>query len=425
MSGLEARIHHGAEEIGGNCLELRCDGQTVLIDLGAPLDGSMVTAESLPSAIGVVEPGPRPLGVFVSHGHRDHWGLVPFLKTSVPVWIGEGAGDILRAAEFWGVGVDLCETGHLRDRVPIRVGPFTITPYLADHSGFDAYSLLVEAGGKRLFYTGDFRGHGRKAAAFRRLIEDPPTRADVLVMEGTSLRSPGDGDGSGPSTDPTESDLEMELAQTLRTVEGTVVVLGSPQNIDRLVTTYRAALRSDRDLVLDVYATDVAAATSRESIPHLGDEWPRVWAYLPRTQRARIVRERAYARATAVRSRRVFPESLHADPRRWVLFGAFSGEVSRLLADDTLTGGAVVWSMWEEYLASESGARLREQLDRAGVPLLHHHVSGHASVETLKAMADAIAPKWVVPIHTDAPTLYATALDRPVRMEPNGKWWRV
>ena len=44
----------------------------------------------------------------------------------------------MRAAQFWGTGVDLRENGHLSHLEPIRLGPFTITPSLADHSGYDA-----------------------------------------------------------------------------------------------------------------------------------------------------------------------------------------------------------------------------------------------------------------------------------------------
>ena len=44
----------------------------------------------------------------------------------------------------------------------IEIGPFRITPQLVDHSAFDAYALLVEADGKRVYYSGDFRAHGRK-----------------------------------------------------------------------------------------------------------------------------------------------------------------------------------------------------------------------------------------------------------------------
>lgn len=43
---------------------------------------------------------------------------------------------------------------------PIDIGVFKITPYLVDHSAYDAYSLLIEAEGKRLLYSGDFRAHG-------------------------------------------------------------------------------------------------------------------------------------------------------------------------------------------------------------------------------------------------------------------------
>ena len=48
---------------------------------------------------------------------------------------------------------------HLRDLVPLRLGPFTVTPYLVDHSAFDSYAVLVEVAGRRLFYSGDVRAH--------------------------------------------------------------------------------------------------------------------------------------------------------------------------------------------------------------------------------------------------------------------------
>jgi len=73
--------------------------------------------------------------------------------------------------------------------VPFTLGPFTITPYLADHSAYDAFSLLIEAGGRSLFYTGDLRGHGRKATAFERLLADPPSPIHAILMEGTSFRN--------------------------------------------------------------------------------------------------------------------------------------------------------------------------------------------------------------------------------------------
>ena len=63
---------------------------------------------------------------------------------------------------------------HLEDRKPIELGPFRITPYLMDHSAYDSYAVLIESDGQRVFYTGDLRGHGRKAALFERLVAHPP-----------------------------------------------------------------------------------------------------------------------------------------------------------------------------------------------------------------------------------------------------------
>ena len=154
----EVRIHRGAHEMGGNCVELRHGRDTLILDIGEPLSATWDTVVPLPDAIGLDDNGTRPLGVIISHGHQDHWELAPQLPTDIPVFIGEGAANILRAAQFWGSGVDLREAGHLRDRVPFTLGPFTITPYLADHSAYDAFSLLIQAGGRNLFYTGDIRG---------------------------------------------------------------------------------------------------------------------------------------------------------------------------------------------------------------------------------------------------------------------------
>ena len=110
---LEVRIHRGAHEIGGNCVELRHGKDTLILDIGKPLTAAWGEVVPLPAAIGLDDNGTRPLGVIISHGHQDHWGLAPQLPTDIPVYIGEGAAKILRAAEFWGSGVDLHEAGHL------------------------------------------------------------------------------------------------------------------------------------------------------------------------------------------------------------------------------------------------------------------------------------------------------------------------
>jgi hypothetical protein len=158
--------------------------------------------------------------------------------------IGEAANRILKAAAcFIRSGVSFQNVIPLLDRQVVEIGPFRVQPLLVDHSVYDAYSLLVEADGKRLFYTGDFRVHGRKAALVERLIEQPPVGVDVLLMEGTSIGRLGE-DGDFPS----EEDLEHEFVDLMQATRGTVLVYASGQNIDRLVTMFRACRKTGREL---------------------------------------------------------------------------------------------------------------------------------------------------------------------------------
>ncbi len=190
---MRVRVNRGTEEIGGTCIEVGADdGSRVVLDLGRPLTAGWDEEVALPAVPGLAEPDSSLLAVVITHPHLDHYGLVAQVAIDVPVYIGREADALLSAAAFFSpVSAALQPSGHLRDREPLRLGPFTITPFLIDHSGFDAYALLVEADGQRLFYTGDLRGHGRKSRLFDALLASPPRDVDVMVMEGTHVRSDG------------------------------------------------------------------------------------------------------------------------------------------------------------------------------------------------------------------------------------------
>ena len=44
-------------------------------------------------------------------------------------------------------------SAYLENKSDRKIGPFTVTPWLVDHSGFDAYALEITAEGRRLFYS--------------------------------------------------------------------------------------------------------------------------------------------------------------------------------------------------------------------------------------------------------------------------------
>lgn len=208
-------IHRGSAQIGGSCVELDAQGYTILLDLGLPLDAESVNADLLPNVSGLQARDSSLLGIVLSHGHRDHWGLIP-KASSVPLYMGKATERIMRAAaQFVPDSFAPQAAGHLSHGTQLSIGPFQVTPFLVDHSAFDAYALLVEAAGKRVLYSGDFRAHGRKGALVEQLIRQPPPNMAVLIMEGSSLGRLGV-DRQFPS----ERDLEEQFLKVFKSTSG-------------------------------------------------------------------------------------------------------------------------------------------------------------------------------------------------------------
>jgi ribonuclease J len=408
-------IHRGATEIGGSCVELEEGGQRLLLDLGLPLDAQPGEA-LLPDVPGLDGQDPSLLGVVVTHPHPDHYGLLPEVNPTVPFLIGEAAELILQEAAFFSSGPALpLAKGHLAHLMPLDIGPFRLTPYLVDHSAFDSYAVLVEAGGRRLFYTGDLRAHGRKPGTFARLLEDPPEDVDVLLLEGTRIGPAGGRDHLA------EIELEERLVEHCEGTGGALLALFSPQNVDRLITVFRAARRAGRELVLDLYAASVATATGRSTIPQPGFDGLRV--YVPQRQRVLVKETGEFERVERIRSCRIYAEDLAADPARYTLLFRHSiGE--ELLNAGVLRSATAVWMMWPGYLKQNRGLALRKWLSENGIEMTVLHASGHATPADLERIAKAIDARRVVPIHTSAPERYDEHFSN-VEAHSDGEWWEV
>jgi len=416
---LRCKIHRGANEIGGSCYELEAQGKRLVLDVGLPIIAAPGQDVLLPEVAGLKEGGdPSLFGVCITHPHPDHYGLLEKVSPSVPVYIGAAAARLLSEAAFFSPsGLQLEPHATFEHRKPLAIGPFTVTPYLNDHSAFDAYSLLVEADGRRLFYTGDIRAHGRKARLFEELLRKPPAAVDALLMEGTNIREGASGEELGP----TERDVEDACVETFKSAQGIILSMFSPQNIDRLVTMFRACRRSGRELVIDLYAASVAHATGRDTIPQA--DWDEVCVYLPRSQKSKVIREKAFERTDYVKAHRIYPEELAA--RREELVMMFRTSMTRELdQSECLQQATIVWSMWPGYLRNSSGKRFETWRVERGIPLIIHHSSGHAHVPDLRRLVDAIAPKRVVPIHSFAGDQFERFFPRVERRE-DGEWWNV
>ena len=243
-------VHCSAHEIGGNCIEIADDGgHRIILDVGRPLDGAADAKSLLPRSLDLAAPCD---GVLISHPHQDHYGLLDDVPAGWPIYCGAATERLIRLTSTI-FGKEFPHAFHpWKSGAALQVGPFTVTPFLIDHSAFDAYMMLIEVHGKSVLYSDDFRTHGRKSVLTKRLMAVPPENIDVLLMEGTNL-------GSDKSCT-TESNLEDAFVDLFRSTAGRVFVAWSAQNVDRTVTLYRACLRAKRTLVVDLYTAEVMEA---------------------------------------------------------------------------------------------------------------------------------------------------------------------
>lgn len=250
---MKVNIIRGKNQIGGNIIEISTEKTKILLDAGLGLDGG----NTLPDIHGLFDFAGYD-AIFVSHYHSDHLGLVYRAHKDIPVYMGEGCYNIIRASDRYKEQETITPKGFLRHRQKIVIGDITVTPFLCDHSAFDSYMLLCEAQGESVLYTGDFRSNGRKP--FEWLLNSLPKKVDKLICEGTTLSRKG-------YVPQTETVLEEKAAKLFSETDGPVFVLQSSMNIDRIVTMYRAAKKTGRVFLEEAYMAEIAAAAG-EHIPN-------------------------------------------------------------------------------------------------------------------------------------------------------------
>jgi len=415
-SGFRGRIHRGTQQIGGTCVELEAGGERILLDLGLPLDADEVSDTLLPDVAGLRSPDPALRAIVISHGHGDHWGLLPLCKPNIPLAMGAATARIMSAAAPFVPNFFAPDLSYeLRDRAPVEIGPFRITPYLVDHSAYDAYALLVEVAGRRLFYSGDIRAHGRKGALFERMVNHPPQGVGTMLMEGSSL-----GRLDEDARFPTESEIEARLVESF-TPPGFVAISASAQNVDRMVSIYRACKRTGRTLLLDLYAMEILKATGNANLPAAG--WSNLSVYVPEYQRRQIKRTERFDLLEPYKQARIYREQMTEIGDRTVML--FRPAMMRdVKAANLWPKARAVWSQWDGYLKDGPGAKLKSDLADLGVPFEVIHTSGHASIADLKRLATAIEASRLIPIHTFEGDRFQSYF-RNVTRRQDGEWWEV
>lgn len=377
-------IHGGRNRIGGNVVEISTASTSVLFDAGCTLESGdshgFLPIGGLFSDIGRD-------GVFVSHYHRDHFGLVEDTKIDVPVYMGEKAHAMASASSRY-LGKTLTfDHSPLRTGKKVARGDIDVTPFLADHSACDSYMFLAEAEGRKILYTGDFRSNGRKS--FEGLLRTLPSSVDVLICEGTTL-------SRAAERNPKESELETNLNALLCETAGPVFVMLSAMNIDRMVTVYRSARKNRRLLLQDLYAAEIASSLGMRTIPT--PRYPDVRVF---THRGYPKDHFRYAAFCQYEARKIGMRQIAGEKFVMCVRSSMGDYLRRLGEMMDFSGGLLVYSMWEGYKGRSDVGNFLGTCESLGLKIATVHTSGHADCETIETLIRRVNPSVIMPIHTE------------------------
>ncbi len=369
-----------------NCMSIETGEQRLLVDCG-------VTFPDLPFGTDVIRPDFTHLrevpcdrtALWLTHGHEDHIGAVPYLLREHPmrVYGPPYALALVRERLNEHPPARPPELIEIHPGERYRIGPFEAEPIRVTHSIADATSLALHTDVGTIIHTGDFKidrtptdGQHFDAARFREL-GDRGVR--LLLSDSTNIDTEGEAGSEAPVGD--------VLCDLVRAAPGRVVVTLFASNTHRLRAMIEIARRTGRRLCWLGRSVQTHARVSVQTgyLDRADDVLvtPQQAAELPR---ARVLiastgSQAETASALARLSRRAHP------------FLALDGGDTVILSSRVIPGNErPVLDVMDKL--ERLGVEIIDRRSHAGV-----HVSGHAQRDEQRTMLELVRPRAFIPVH--------------------------
>ncbi len=377
----------GLGEIGMNCLALEQPDGILVVDAGTCFPSDDLGVDVIhPDFTWLEEHADRVAGVFLTHGHEDHIGALPYLldRIDVPVY---GPPHALALAkrrlsehDFRAGDLDLHEVpaGSV-----IRVGPFEVETLRVSHSIVEASALCIGTAEGYVVHTGDFT-----------FDSDPPdgqptdeTRLAALGARGVEVLLSDSTNIDTEERPGSERSVGAALSRIVAGASGRVIVALFASNVQRLILLGEIAAQSGRKLAL----LGRSLQSQREIASALGHlRWPSNLVVAPEDIAA-VPRERLL----------VLAGGTQAEPNS-AMSRLAAGVHPHLTLDE---GDSVVFSSRVIPGNERPVLGLMNDLMRRGLRLHHRgtdpdvHTSGHAGRTEQRRMIELTSPQAFVPIH--------------------------
>lgn len=410
---MKIRILKGTNEIGGSCVELKTKNTTILVDYGTPL------AENS-EQINITD---NIDGILVSHPHQDHFGEIVNIDSDTPIYCGKLSLELMNATKIF-TGNDLLQNNFqiFEAWKSFKIGDFKITPYLVDHSATDAYAFLIEADEKKVLYSGDFRANGRKSKLFANMINDKNLKnIDVLLMEGTMIQR-----SNKDFSD--EQSVENKIYETIKDNNRISFMIGSSQNIDSIVSAYRACKKANKTFVIDIYTAWILEKMQLVSsnIPNINWNNVKVIKKFGGNYYKKLQDNKEYFNSftSEVFNNIVEIDDIKDNPQNYFL-KISPWHIDKVLNYIAVDNSNIIYSQWLGYLKEDFSDSDTVELFRNlqnNNNWVYAHTSGHADLKALKIFASSLSPKKLIPIHTEYKEKFIEHFDSVVVLDDDEEY---
>jgi len=391
-------IHRGSNQIGGACIEIKSNDTRLIFDIGEELpdvfnplkEKSDLDVEDL--FVKSEETNNKIDGVFISHNHGDHIGMLKNVKKDIPIYVGEISAKVHNTiCKFISDKNIITTKTFLENQKTIHIKDFKITPFLVDHSAYDSYAFLIENNQEKVIYTGDFRQHGSRGELTRRLSSNINAhKPDILVIEGTNLYK-------NDFIAETEDELSNRVVDFIHKINGNVFVLQSTTNIDRIKEIYKASIKTNRILIIDIFSAHILS-----NIPD--DELKNLKIFYPYWLRERMFKTGHKDLMFKYSTRKISNEELKNRQDLIILIREnMKFDVEKRM---NYIESGLIYSKWEGYKEADKTKALIDFFNKNNLKTESIHTSGHADVLTIKEFVNNIDPKNIIPVHTETPEKY-------------------
>ena len=240
----------GSEQIGMNANLYHYQDNWILVDLGIsfPDETDLGIDVLLPDFDFIKSLKEKLLGIFLTHGHEDHIGAIPYFANEIkcPIWGTPFTTALLRRKLNESNKNHNLKIKNLNVDEIINLKDFSIKPIRTSHSIPDPVSFLISTNEGNLFHSGDW-----KLEQSRNLNED---------FSNDTFKKIGDKGVLAMICDSTNSQVQGRTAsenyaydglyETIKNAKKQVLVTCFSSNISRLKSLLNIAQKTDRSVLV-------------------------------------------------------------------------------------------------------------------------------------------------------------------------------